>query len=233
MNALLGILESAGIFIAGIVVRFGILAVVLVGLTALFLLGLGVVRLAALLRRRVLGLGVADGLSWKRTAYYAPGHTWVETAGAGVRVGFDDLAQRVLGELTRIVLPKPGVQVKEGERLAEIVCGSRRAVVPSPVTGTVISTNDAAALAPAILHRDPYRRGWLVNVAPADTAYTRLLWGAPASRWLREESARWRHSLEEQLQFHAADGGELAAPGASLLDEQQWQALMKDFLKAQ
>jgi glycine cleavage system H protein len=234
MNGLLSILESAGIFVAGLVVRFGILAAVLVVLAAIFLLGLSVVRLVALLRRRVLGLGVADGLSWKRHAYYAPGHTWVEaTRTNAVRVGFDDLAQRVLGAATHIVLPKPGDQVREGQPLAEIVCGERRARVPSPVTGTVTASNDVAALDPTLVHRDPYRRGWLVAIEPANNAYTRLLWGAQASRWLREESARLRHSLEQQLQLHAADGGELAAPGATLLDEQQWQALVREFLKAQ
>jgi glycine cleavage system H lipoate-binding protein len=234
MNALLSILGSIGIFLAGLVVRFGILGLVLILLTTIFLAGLGVVRLAALVRRRVLGLAVADGLSWKRGAYYAPGHTWVEPIGAKtLRLGFDDLAQRVLGDASRILLPTRGARLVEGEPLAEVVCGNRRAVVPSPITGTVTAQNELAALDPSVVHRDPYRRGWLLSVEPANSAYTRLLYGSAASRWLREESARLRHSLEHQLQLHAADGGELVGPGATLLDDEQWQALMKEFMKAQ
>ncbi len=234
MNALLSILGSIGIFIAGLVVRFGILGLVLILLSAVFLAGLGAVRLVALLRRRVLDLAVADGLSWKRHAYYSPGHTWVEPAGANtLRLGFDDLAQRVLGEASRILLPKRGDRVVEGQQLAEVLCGGRRAIVPSPVTGIVSSRNELAALDPKVVHHDPYRRGWLVTIEPANNAYTRLLYGSAASRWLREESARLRHSIEQQLQLHAADGGELAGPGAALLDDEQWQALMKEFLRAQ
>ncbi|MGE5362313.1 MAG: glycine cleavage system protein H [Bacteroidales bacterium] len=233
MNALLSVLGSIGIFLAGLVVRFGILGLVLILLTAVFLAGLGVVRLAALLRRRVLGLGVADGLSWKRGAYYSPGHTWVEPVGArSLRLGFDDLAQRVLGDASRILLPKRGDRLVEGQPFAEVVCGGRRAMIPSPVTGTVTSQNELAALDPTIVHRDPYRRGWLVTVESANSAYTRLRYGTAASRWLREESARLRHAIEQQLQLHAADGGELAGPGATLLDDEQWQALMGEFLRA-
>ena len=214
MHALISFMESIGILLAGLVVRFGILVAVLLVLTVVFLVGLGIVRLVASLRRGVLGLGTADGLSWKRKGYYAPGHTWVETAGTrGVRVGFDDLAQKVLGHLTALTLPAPGTKVKEGQALTQVACGERHAVIPSPITGTVVAINDAVLRDPACVHRDPYRRGWLVAIDPANTAYTRLLWGEPARQWLSGESARLSRFVEQQLQLHAADGGELAAPG--------------------
>ena len=232
MSALYSTLSTIGIFLAGLVVRFGLLVGVLLVLTVVFLIGLGIVRLAASLRRTVLGLGTADGLAWKRKGYYAPGHTWVESLGAqGIRLGFDDLAQKVLGELTAITLPAPGTKLLEGQPLAEVACGSRRAVIPSPVSGTVLARNDAVAGDPAIIHHDPYRRGWLLAVDPANTAYTRLLWGDAARRWLRAESLRWSHFMEHQLQLHAADGGEFTAPGHSLLDAQQWDAMVQAFLQ--
>ncbi len=101
MNALLTALGSIGIFLAGLVVRLGILGVVLLVLAVVFMAGLAVVRAVGLLRRRVLGLGMADGLTWKRHGYYAPGHTWVELHDSRtLRLGFDDLAQKVLGRVT-------------------------------------------------------------------------------------------------------------------------------------
>jgi glycine cleavage system H protein len=234
MNALFSTIETIGIFLAGLVVRFGLLVGVLLLLTVVFLVGLGIVRLAASLRRSVLGLGVADGLSWKRKGYYAPGHTWVESLGGqSLRVGFDDLAQKVLGHVTAITLPAPGTKLQEGQPLTEVACGGRRAVIPSPISGTVLARNDAVIGDPAIIHHDPYRRGWLLSVDPANTAYTRLLWGDAARRWLRAESLRWSRCLEQQLQLHAADGGEFTAPGPSLLDAQQWDAMVQSFLKAE
>jgi len=231
MNALLG---SIGIFLAGLIIRFGLLVAVLLILTTVFLVGLGVVRLVASLRRGILGLGIADGLSWKRKGYYAPGHTWVESlTGPAVRVGFDDLGQRVLGHVTAITLPRPGTKLQEGDPLTHIVCGDRHAVIPSPISGTVLAINDSVTRDPSLIHRAPYRRGWLMSLDAANTAYTRLPWGDAARRWLRAESVRLSRFLEQELQLHAADGGELTAPGTSFLDDQQWCAMVKEFLKAQ
>jgi glycine cleavage system H lipoate-binding protein len=234
MNALLSLVETIGIFLAGLVVRFGLLVAVLLILTAVFLLGLGVVRLVASLRRSVLGLGTADGLSWKRHGYYAPGHTWIEMVGSqGVRIGFDDLAQKVLAQVTAITLPAPGTKLKEGQPLTQVACGNRHAVIPSPISGTVVAINDGVIRDPMLIHHDPYRRGWLLSIDPANTAYARLPWGQPARQWLREESVRLSRFMEEQLQLHAADGGELTAPGTSFLDATQWGVMVRSFLKAQ
>ncbi len=232
MNALISLLQTIGVFLAGLAVRFGIFVAVLLVLLAIFLVGLGVVRLFQMIRRRALGLGAADGLGWKRSGYYAPGHTWVESrSGQAIRVGFDDLAQRVLGHVTAMTLPVPGARLKEGQALVQVACGDRHATIPSPISGTVVGINDAVVRDPALIHRDPYRRGWLVSVDADNTAYTRLLWGEPARRWLREESVRLARFMEQQLQMHAADGGELTAPGASFLELQQWEAMMRAFLK--
>ncbi len=233
MSALISILETIGLFLGGLVVRFGLLVAVLLVLTVVFLVGLGIVRVALLLRRSVLGLGTADGLAWKRNGYYAAGHTWVEPRGAqGIRVGFDDLAQKVLSHVTAMTLPAPGTKLQEGQPLTQVACGDRQAVVPSPVTGTVVAINDAVIRNPMLIHRDPYRRGWLVAIEPGNTAYTRLPWGDAARQWLKEESVRLARFMEEQLQVHAADGGELTAPGTSFLNQQQWNALVASFLKA-
>ncbi len=234
MNALVSILESIGIFLGGLVVRFGLLVAVLLVLTTVFLVGLGIVRLVAALRRRVLGFGTADGLKWKRSGYYAPGHTWVEVRGPqGIRIGFDDLGQKVLDHVTALTLPPPGTKLKEGQPLTQVACGNRQTTIPSPVEGTVVAINDAVIRNPTLIHHDPYRRGWLVAVDPGNTAYARLPWGEAARQWLREESLRLSRFMEEQLQLHAADGGELTGPQHSFLDEAQWSAMVKAFLKAE
>jgi glycine cleavage system H lipoate-binding protein len=232
MTALLSFVESIGIFLAGLVVRFGLFVGVLLVLTVVFLIGLGIVRLVASLRRSVLGLGTADGMSWKRNAYYAAGHTWLEPArNDALRVGFDDLGQKVLSHITALTLPVPGTRLKKGEALTQVACGDRQAVIPAPVGGTVVAINDAVIRNPELVHRDPYRRGWLVALKPDTTSYIRMPWGEAARNWLRQESGRLSRFMEQQLQLHAADGGELTAPGTTFLDEQQWREMVREFLK--
>jgi glycine cleavage system H protein len=93
--------------------------------------------------------------------------------------------------------------------------------------------NEALKANPSLIHRDPYTRGWLYEVAPHNTRYTELLRGEPARRWLREERARLTEFLEAQMGVAAADGGDLVVPAPSVLTDEQWTALRSTFLKTE
>ena len=86
--------------------------------------------------------------------------------------------------------------------------------------------------APARLHNDPYAGGWLYAVEPEDTAYTRLPYGDESRPWFSREAIRLSQFLEHQLGMAAADGGELVAPGPSLLTESQWEEMTQTFLQS-
>ncbi len=223
MNALLSSLESIGVLVVGLVARFGLLLLVLAVLAVLFFAGLAVVRAGGALRRRLLGLSTVEGLAWKRGLYYAPGHTWVQwKSGNLVRVGLDDLAQRLL----------PGVTLSEGEVAGAVECGDKHAAIPSPIAGRVVAINAAAVRDPSLVHRDPYTRGWLFAVEAANTRYSRLEYGLSARGWFAREAQQLARFLETELGVAAADGGELIAPGPSLLRQEQWEALTARFLKS-
>ncbi len=233
MNALLSSLESIGVLVVGLVARFGLLLLVLALLAIIFFAGLSLVRGAGFLRRRVLGLSTVEGLTWKRGLYYAPGHTWVQwKSGNLVRVGLDDLAQRLLPGVSSLRLPQPGTVLGEGETASDIACGDKHAAIPSPVAGKVVAINAAVARDPSLVHRDPYARGWLFAVEAANSRYSRLEYGLSARGWFAREAQQLSRFLEAELGVAAADGGELVAPGASLLRQEQWEALTARFLKS-
>src|SRR5512135_1894767 len=107
MQSLLETLQSVGLFLVFLAGRFLLLLLVLAVLTVVFLAGLALVRAVDGLRRRALGFARVDGLVWRRGFAYAPGHTWLDRRKAGsVRVGLDDLAQRLLARTTAIRLPR-------------------------------------------------------------------------------------------------------------------------------
>ncbi len=233
MNALLSLVESIGVLIVGLVARFGLLLLVLAVVAIVFFIGLAIVRGSGALRRRLLGLSTVEGLTWKRGFYYAPGHTWVQwRSGNVVRVGLDDLAQRLLPGVTSVRLPQPGAVLEEGQMVSDIECGDKRAAIPTPVAGKVLAINPAVRRDPSLVHRDPYARGWLFTMEAANTRYVRLEYGLSARGWFGREAQQLARFLETELGVAAADGGELVAPGASLLREEQWQALTSRFLKS-
>jgi glycine cleavage system H protein len=233
MQAVLDTLQNIGIFVVFLAARFAVLLVVLAVLTVVFLAGLAVVRLVARVRRHALGLTRVDGLMWRTGVYLSPGHSWLQPSeGSTLRVGLDDLAQHVLARISEVILPEPGQLVHAGQPAAVIHCGKRSAAIPAPVTGSVVAINRRVVTNPARVHNDPYAGGWLYAVQPDDATYTRLPYGVESRAWFSREAVRLSQFFEHQLGMAAADGGELIAPGPSLLTSSQWDDMTQSFLQA-
>jgi hypothetical protein len=69
-------------------------------------------------------------------------------------------------------------------------------------------------------------------VQPEDTSYATLPRGDESRAWFSREAIRLSQFFEHQLGMAAADGGELVAPGPSLLTESQWEEMTQHFLQA-
>jgi glycine cleavage system H lipoate-binding protein len=233
MNAIIEFLQAAGVFLLFLAARFALLLVVLAALAVVFLAGLAVVRVASRVRRHSLGMSRVAGLLWRDGVYYAPGHTWLQWKGEkAVRVGLDDLAQHVFSKITEVVLPQPGQLLALGQAGSVVRAGRRRALIPSPVAGRVVAINRRLLRNPTLLHNDPYAHGWLYAVEPTDAGYTRLPYGEAARKWFGGEAQRFSGFIEHELGMAAADGGELVAPGPTLLSDEQWRKMTKSFLQA-
>lgn len=233
MQSLLETLQSAGLFLVFLLGRFLLLLLVLALLTVVFLAGLVLVRAVAGVRRRALGFARVDGLLWRRGLAYAPGHTWLDQRRvAGIRIGVDDLAQRLLARVTAVKLPEPGATLRRGDPAVEILCGrQRRASIPSPIDGTVVAVNDRVSRDPSLVNRDPYARGWLFAVASPGGIQAPVVMGDKARAWFSGETHRLSHFFERELGLAAADGGELLAPGPALLTDDQWRTATDAFLR--
>lgn len=230
MSSILEAVTSVGIFLAGLAARVGIVVLVMLALLVPVAAFLGASRGFSTLWHWARGYRTAGGLRYRLGLWYSFGHTWLRPDGSRLRVGLDDLAQRLLPWAVAVELPAPGRKVKAGEPVARVSSGGQEALVAAPVSGTVVTVNPAVAGEPTLLKSDSYGRGWLFAVEPADESWRRLPTGEAARGWLRAESERLARFYEHQLGFAAADGGELTAPPPSLLGESQWKALTKAFL---
>jgi glycine cleavage system H protein len=232
MQSILDTLQSVGIFLVFLVGRVLLLVLVVALLTVIFLAGLAVVRAFGGIRRRSLGLSRVDGLLWRHGLAYSPGHTWLDVRSPGsIRIGLDDLAQRLLSRVTAVKLPHPGATLRRGQPAVENLCGRRRTSIPSPIEGTVVAVNARVGRDPSLLHRAPYSRGWLFAIAATGDSRGGTVEGERARDWFHGETSRLSHFFERELGLAAADGGELVAPGPSLLTEEQWNAVTAAFLR--
>jgi glycine cleavage system H lipoate-binding protein len=232
MDTLFTALESGAVLVAGLAVRMGLLLIVLAALSVPVFLFLTGMKGVDALRRRLHGIVRVGHLFWSDNVYYAPNHTWVRPVGLRrVRVGFDDLAQRLFQAPMGLKLAPAGTVVRAGDAVGEIRTGRRRARIVSPVSGTITRVNQAVREDGSLLHRDPYARGWLFTVAASDAAYERLPTGAGARTWLFNEENRLSRFFETKLGVAAADGGEYVTHPPELLENDQWAELTREFLE--
>jgi glycine cleavage system H protein len=232
MDTLYTALESGAVLVAGLAIRMGLLLLVLAALSVPVFLYLTGMKGVDAVRRRMQGIMRIGHLFWSDSVYYAPGHTWVRPAGRQrVRVGFDDLAQRLFQAPMGLTTAPVGTVVRAGDPVGVVRTARRRAQIVSPVSGTITRINSRVREDVSLLHRDPYARGWLFAVAPSDSAYEKLPTGARARNWLRDEEHRLSRFFETRLGAAAADGGEYVTHPPELLEEAQWQELTREFLQ--
>jgi glycine cleavage system H lipoate-binding protein len=138
------------------------------------------------------------------------GHSWLrnEKNSMGV-VGLDDFAQKLVGKVDSVDLPRVGYHVTQGEKGWSLVSGSKSIPMLAPVSGEVIAVNQEVLRSPAILSDDPYGKGWLFKVrSPRIASDTRQLLSGKVARALMEDALeRLRPANPENLGPVLADGG--------------------------
>ena len=92
---------------------------------------------------------------------------WVRREEGAVRVGATAFGIHRAGEIIGFTAKPKGAEVERGRGLATVECAKTVLAVRTPVSGTVLDTNEAAEEAPAMLNRDPYEVGWMARLLPA------------------------------------------------------------------
>ena len=157
--------------------------------------------------------------------HYFQGHTWVKRHNKHARVGLDDFAQRVTGEIAKAELSAgPGDVVHRGDPALSVSNNGHRATLLFPVSGTVIRVNPALEDDPSLINEDCYNRGWVYTVAPQsfnEEAYT-LVDPDAAGQWTSSESDRLFQILTESSGAALSDGGALVPNFSRDLDDESW-----------
>jgi glycine cleavage system H protein len=91
------------------------------------------------------------------------------------RLGLSDYAQQSSGDVAFVSLPDAGQSVVAGKELATVETIKVDLEVQAPFDGKVVAVNEALEDAPELINQDPYGRGWLVEVRPAQWPVVGLL----------------------------------------------------------
>jgi glycine cleavage system H protein len=95
---------------------------------------------------------------------YTKEHEWVLVEGDTGTAGITFHAQKELGDIVYVDLPKIGTKVEKGKPLGSVESVKAVSEVFSPVSGEVIAINELLANAPEKLNDDPHGAAWLVKI---------------------------------------------------------------------
>ena len=94
---------------------------------------------------------------------YAKTHEWVKNLGNGLfEIGLSDYAQKELGDIVYVNLPRAGDSLEAGKAFADVESVKAVSDIISPVNGTVREINELALSAPESINKAPYEN-WLIR----------------------------------------------------------------------
>lgn len=95
---------------------------------------------------------------------YTRTHEWVKLENGVAKVGITEHAQKELGDIVYIELPKVGHQVKEGDTTAVLESTKAAADFYSPVSGTITEVNEKLKEDSGLINQSAEKEGWIYKI---------------------------------------------------------------------
>ena len=97
-----------------------------------------------------------------------------------LRLGLSAFAIDQLGDIVFVELPAVGDAVRQGSSFGNVESVKAVEDLLAPISGTVVTRNEAVVANPEELQNDPYGEGWLLLIRPEDPSQLNDLMTAEA-----------------------------------------------------
>jgi glycine cleavage system H lipoate-binding protein len=163
------------------------------------------------------------------------GHCWANLSQDGsAKVGLDDFAKKLIGHVDEIEFPNVGMHVKAGQPLFSVRQKHRRVQFQAPVSGQVVKINQALSEDCDALELTPYQKNWVcvIDGEALDTEVPMLKIGRSAVAFFQDDIERFRKMMKDLNPKNAEAGDDGMHLGElELLDDAQWEAVVKEFFR--
>jgi glycine cleavage system H protein len=95
---------------------------------------------------------------------FSEDHEYIKLDGDIGTVGITNYAQKALGDVVYVELPKVGAKVQKGGPVGVVESVKSASEVYSPVTGEVVEINAALTKDPALVNQDAQGQAWFFKV---------------------------------------------------------------------
>ena len=114
-------------------------------------------------------------MTYPQEFLYTKDHEWIRVDESTGTIGITDYAQKELGDIVFVELPKPADHVTAGEPFGTVESVKAVLEVYAPVSGEVTAANPKLQSSPELLNADPHSEGWLIRVRLTDRRETEKL----------------------------------------------------------
>ncbi len=117
--------------------------------------------------------------------YYSKDHEWVQVKAGIATVGITDFAQKQLGDVVYVELPKEGTKLEFRQSFGVVESVKAVSDVYSPISGEVIEVNEGLNDSPELVNQDPHGKGWFIRIRIKDeTELEKLMSAAEYEKFL-------------------------------------------------
>jgi glycine cleavage system H protein len=109
---------------------------------------------------------------------YTKEHEWVKVEGDTGTIGITDHAQKELGDIVYVDLPKAGTILEKGKTMGSVESVKAVSDIYAPVSGEVVAVNDLLTASPEKLNEDAHGAAWLIKVKLSSPDETKELMSA-------------------------------------------------------
>lgn len=109
---------------------------------------------------------------------YTKEHEWIRVDEEIGTVGITDYAQKELGDVVFVELPKVGDHITASESFGTIESVKAVSELFAPVDGEVVGVNTKLQNSPELVNNDPHGEAWLIRVRLSDRRDTDKLMSA-------------------------------------------------------
>ncbi len=99
---------------------------------------------------------------------FTESHEWVIIENDLVLVGISDFAQKQLGDIVSVELPKVGEEFKKKDTVAIVDSIKASSDIYCPIDGMIEKINEELIEHPELINKSPYESGWIVKIKPQD-----------------------------------------------------------------
>ena len=102
-------------------------------------------------------------------------HEWLVLKEGVAVIGISDFAQKQLGDIVSVELPKVGSAFKQRQPMAIVDSVKASSDIYSAITGEVIEVNEQLVERPELINQSPQDQGWIAKIKPSNLEELKVL----------------------------------------------------------